>query len=132
MKRRELREHAFKLIFAIEEHSASAEHLEYYLSDNAITGDAADAIVAKVNGVFSHLEEIDAKISENIKGYTFDRISRVSLAVLRLGVFEILFDEDVPDKVAISEAMEIAATYEDEKSKPFVNGVLGAVLRSSK
>lgn len=130
MKRRELREHAFKLVFAGSEGTLPDGGLEYYLADNKITGKDATALQEKVKTVFSNLEAIDEAIGQNIKGYTFDRISKVSLAVMRLAVSEILFSEDVPDGVAISEAVEIVATYEDEKSKGFVNGVLGAVSRA--
>lgn len=129
MKRRELREHTFKLVFAGNDGALPEGALEYYLSDNQITGKDAAALEQKVGCVFDHLTAIDEAIAQNIKGYTFDRISKVSLAVMRLAVSEILFQEDIPDGVAISEAMEIAATYEDEKSKAFVNGVLGAVSR---
>ena len=129
MKRRELREHAFKLVFSGTEGALPERGLSYYLLDNQITGKDAAALTEKTELVFSNIEAVDNAIKENIKGYTFDRISKVSLAVLRLAVSEILFDDDIPDGVAISEAMEIAATYEDEKSKAFVNGVLGAVSR---
>ena len=129
MKRRELREHAFKLIFSGAEGVLPEGGLLYYLSDNKITGKDATALTEKTQKVVSNIEAVDNAIKENIKGYTFDRISKVSLAVLRLAVSEILFDDDIPDGVAISEAMEIVATYEDEKSKAFVNGVLGAVSR---
>ncbi len=129
MKRRELREHAFKLVFAGGDGALPEGGLEYYLSDNKIVGKDASALQKKVETVFSNLDAIDEAIGQNIKGYTFERISKVSLAVMRLAVSEILFDEDIPDGVAISEAMEIAAAYEDEKSKAFVNGVLGAVSR---
>lgn len=129
MKRRELREHAFKLIFSGSEGALPEGGLEYYLSDNKISGKDALALTKKTEAVFSNLTAIDEAIEKNIKGYTFDRISKVSLAVMRLAVAEILFDDEIPDGVAISEAMEIVATYEDEKSKAFVNGVLGAVSR---
>lgn len=129
MKRRELREHAFKLIFAGSEGALPEGGLEYYLSDNEIKGKDALALTKKTEAVFQNIAAIDEAIQNNIKGYTFDRISKVSLAVMRLAVAEILFDEEIPDGVAISEAMEIVATYEDEKSKAFVNGVLGSVSR---
>lgn len=129
MKRRELREHIFKLVFTGHEGFLPEGGVEYYCQDNEIIGKDAKLISDKVTLIFSNLEKIDALIGENIKGYTFDRISKVSLAVLRLGVYEVVLDEDIPDGVAISEAMEIAAKYEDEKSKAFVNGVLGSVAR---
>ncbi len=129
MKRREVREHIFKLLFSGYEGALPEGGFEHYCSDNEIKGKDLRQIGEKVEKIFSRLAEIDSLIQENVKGYTFDRISKVSLAVMRLGVYEIMFDEDIPDGVAISEAMEIAATYEDEKSKAFVNGVLGSVAR---
>ena len=129
MKRREAREHIFKLVFSGHEGTLPEGGVEYYCTDNEIIGKDARQISEKTENIFSNLEKIDSLIAENVKGYTFDRISKVSLAVLRLGVYEIMFDDDIPDGVAISEAMEIAAKYEDEKSKAFVNGVLGSVTR---
>lgn len=129
MKRRELREHAFKLVFSERGKTLPEEAVEYYCSDNAITGKDKQQLIQKVGNVLQHLEEIDKAIGTHIKGYAFDRISRVSLAVLRLAVSEILYDDSVPAGVAISEAVAIAGTYEDEKSKAFVNGVLGSVYR---
>ena len=129
MKRRELREHAFKLIFSGHDGVLPEEGIDFYLSDNDIKGKDAKELRAKVELVFSNLAKVDETIAANVKGYAFDRISKVSLAVLRLGVAEMLFDETVPDGVAVSEAMAIAETFEDEKTKTFVNGVLGAVSR---
>lgn len=129
MKRRELREHAFKLIFSGNDGVLSEEGVEFYLADNSIKGKDAKELTDKVKLVFDNLAKVDEVIAANVKGYAFERISKVSLAVLRLGVAEMLFDETVPDGVAVSEAMAIAETFEDEKSKTFVNGVLGAVSR---
>ena len=129
MKRRELREHAFKLIFSGHGGVLPEEGIEFYLADNEIKGKDAKELTAKVKLVFENLEKVDEVIAANVKGYVFERISKVSLAVLRLGVAEMLFDETGPDGVAVSEAMAIAETFEDEKSKTFVNGVLGAVSR---
>ena len=129
MKRRELREHAFKLIFSGHDGELLEESIAFYLADNEIKGKDAKELTEKVNLVFSNLAKVDETIAANVKGYAFDRISKVSLAVLRLAVAEMLFDETVPDGVAVSEAMAISETFEDEKSKTFVNGVLGAVSR---
>ncbi|MBO5407883.1 MAG: transcription antitermination factor NusB [Clostridia bacterium] len=129
MKRREAREHIFKLLFSGHDGTLPEGGVEYYCRDNEIKGKDAREILTKVENIFSNLEKIDSLIEGNVKGYTFDRISKVSLAAMRLGVYEIIFDETIPDGVAISEAMEIAAEYEDEKTKAFVNGVLGSVAR---
>ena len=129
MKRREAREHIFKLLFSGHDGTLPEGGVEYYCQDNEIKGKDAAEIAEKVKNIFANREQIDSLIEANVKGYTFDRISKVSLAVMRLGVYEIIFDDSIPDGVAISEAMGIAAEYEDEKSKAFVNGVLGSVAR---
>ena len=130
MKRRELREHIFKLVFSsLEEDVFPEENFEYYFSDNEITESNAEYIKSAVNGISTNLSVIDKAILDNIKGYTFDRISKVCLAVMRVAVYEIYYLPDVPGNVSISEAIEIAEKYENEKSKSFVNGILGTILR---
>ena len=133
MKRRELREHTFKLVFsALENDIFPEESFEYYFDDNEIQEKDAEYIKTTVNGIVSNLQAIDKAILDNTKGYTFDRISKVCLAVMRVSVYEIFYLPDVPDNVSISEAIEIAEKYENDKSKSFVNGILGAILRNSK
>ena len=132
MKRRELREHTFKLVFsALENDIIPEENFEYYFSDNEISEKDAEYIKETVSGIVTHLVLIDKLILDNTKGYTFDRISKVCLAVMRVAVYEFLYQPDVPDNVSVSEAIEIAEKYENEKSKSFVNGILGAILRNS-
>ena len=129
MNRRKLREHIFKLVFTIIDKYLPEENIIYYFEDNKIEEDA-DEIKAVTMGVVNNLHTIDSVILEHTKGYTFARISKVCLAVMRVAIYEILFLDSVPNSVAISEAMEIASKYEDEKSKAFVNGVLGAFVKS--
>lgn len=81
------------------------------------------------DGVISHQEEIDELISATAKGWTLERMSLVDLTIIRLAVWEILFDPGVPGSVSISEAMELTERYSDPDDKPFVNGVLGTILR---
>ena len=83
------------------------------------------------DGVLSHLEEIDERISRTAKGWTLDRMSLVDLTILRLAVWEILYDPQVPGNVSISEAMELTERYSDPDDKAFVNGILGTILRES-
>ena len=130
MKRRELREHIFKLVFsAIDNSEFPEENFEYYFFDNEIKEKEAEYIKETVTGIAAKLSEIDEAVKDNAKGYTFDRISKICLAVMRVAIYEIYYLPDVPGNVSISEAIEIAEKYENEKSKSFVNGVLGAVLR---
>jgi N utilization substance protein B len=77
-----------------------------------------------------NLEEIDNEISKNLKGWSMSRISKVSLAVLRLAICEMKYFEDIPVGVSINEAVEICKLYGSEEDKSFVNGVLGSVARN--
>lgn len=83
-----------------------------------------------VEGVHDNIEVIDEQISIRLKNWTIDRISKVDLSILRNAVFEILFDKNMNDSISISEALNLARKYSDEKSYRFINGVLGAVSRN--
>ena len=80
-------------------------------------------------GTEANLPLIDEKIEKNSRGWKLSRLSKVSLAVLRLGIYELLFEKDTPVGVTINEAVELAKKYGGEEDAPFVNGVLGAVAR---
>ncbi len=69
-------------------------------------------------------EEVESKITEHLKGWKLDRLAKIDLAILRLGLTEILYDESIPIKVSINEAVNLAKKYVDEKSGKFINGVL--------
>ena len=73
---------------------------------------------------------IDAAIAPNLKKWTKERISKVSLAILRLGVYEIMFCEDVEDDIVVSECVKLATTFAYDDDVAFVNGVLGSIVRS--
>ena len=81
------------------------------------------------DGVVAHQEEIDAKIAETAVGWTLDRMSLVDLTCLRLAVWEIAYAEEIPDNVAVSEALELIEQYSDPDDKAFVNGILGTIVR---
>jgi N utilization substance protein B len=88
-----------------------------------------DYTVELVEGVSGHRDRIDEILSEYAEGWTVDRMPDVDRAVLRLGVYELLWRADVPDAVAIDEAVELAKTLSTDESPRFVNGVLGRVLK---
>ena len=78
-----------------------------------------------------NIEEIDSIISNNLsQGWVINRISKVALAVLRLAIYEIKYEDDIPDAVSIDEAVEICKTYSTSEDASFVNGVLGTVVRN--
>ncbi|WP_110205633.1 transcription antitermination factor NusB [Nocardioides daejeonensis] len=86
--------------------------------------------VELVKGVAEHLQEIDREIREAAEGWTLERMPVVDRNVLRLGVYELLWAEDVPDGVAVSEALALVQELSTDDSPSFVNGVLGAIQRS--
>lgn len=75
-------------------------------------------------GTYTNLQIIDETIEKSLKGWKKERVSPVSLAILRLACYEMLFMEDIPNKVSINEAVELCKKYDDEKAYSFVNGVL--------
>lgn len=82
-----------------------------------------------VNGVIDHLEEIDGLITRYAPDWPLEQIMAVDRAILRLGVFELKFDENIPAKVAINEAIELGKTFGGPSSGRFINGVLGAMYK---
>lgn len=86
-------------------------------------------ILRAIEGVIANRDQIDDVISRTAKGWTLDRMSNVDLNILRLAVWEILYEPDVPDNVAISEAVALTARYSDPDDKSFINGILGTIVR---
>ncbi len=132
MTRKEARNQAFVLIFEKSINNESVDDiLEAAKECRQFTEDEDGYTVKVFTGVFDNLDEIDGIIAENIsKGWTINRISKVSLAILRLGIFEIKFMDDIPDAVSVDEAVELCKTYSVQDDAAFVNGVLGTVIRS--
>ncbi len=104
------------------------------LADNAVDGSdeyMSDYAVNCAKGILEHIAEIDELISSNLKkGWKINRISKVSYAVMRLAVYEMLYVEDVPVSVSINEAVELAKKYSVPDDSAFVNGVLGAIAKT--
>lgn len=135
MRRREMREHIFKLLFMTEFNSQQEmpEQLSLYFDNQEeLAQKDQDTMKEKYSHVLEHLEEIDGLLNENSKGWKTKRMSRVDLTTLRLAVYEMKFDEDVPVGVAINEAVELAKRFGGETSGSFVNGVLGKIAALDK
>ena len=132
MVRTELREHIFKMLFQIEFNEAAEmpEHLKYYFEtlEDAAEKDK-EYIRKKYEAVVSHVPEIDALINENTKGWKTSRMNKVDLTILRLGVYEMKWDDEIPTGVAINEAVELAKKFSGGDSPSFVNGVLGKLAK---
>lgn len=87
-------------------------------------------IMGLVRGVYEHGAELDAYIEKFAVGWKFSRIDRVAAAIMRVTMYEILYMPDIPNRVAINEALEIAKRYEDEDVVKFINGILGSFVRA--
>lgn len=129
MKRSEIRETLFKLLFRAEFNDASEmpEQMKMYFDvdeEREVSDSDREYIIKREEDILSHLEAIDKEISEKTTGWTIDRFGKVDLAIVRLAVYEILFDEAIPTPVAIDEAVELAKKYGRDESGSFVNGVL--------
>ena len=127
MNRTKAREFAFILLF---EYKFQPDEIETILQDFIAEYNPAqqeEYIRRVVQGVVSNLGEIDKKIDEVSTEWKAERISCVSLAVLRLATYEVMFCEDIPSVVAVNEAVSLAKKYDGEEAAPFVNGILGKI-----
>jgi N utilization substance protein B len=126
--RSKARKRALDLIFAAEARGRAPGE---FLADQVAAGEAPtnDYTVTLVQGVDEQLGRIDELISTYAEGWTLDRLPAVDRNVLRLGIFELLWVDDVPDSVAISEALNLVRDLSTDESPAFVNGVLGHVAR---
>lgn len=126
MNRHEAREQAFILIF---EKAFRDDSLEEIVEAAMLARDLELSDFARqvFHGVEEHLQQIDAMIEENIIGWKKNRLSKVAISVLRVALYEMLFEESIPDSVSINEAVELAKTYGTGDDASFINGVLGAI-----
>ena len=130
MKRRELREHIFGILFRVEfmNENEMEEQMELFFEDLAEARPAdVDYIKNKYLAIREKMPMIDILIDEKSTGWKTSRMGKVELTILRLAVYEMLFDEDVPSVVAINEAIEIAKKFGGDDTPAFVNGILAKV-----
>jgi len=132
MNRTEIREQAFKLIYSLEiqKKEPLEEQIELYIASNQITNkNAIEYIKDAVLGIEKNKEKIIEKIQKNLKAdWKIERISKIDLAILKLAVYEIKY-KDIPFKVVINEAVELAKKYGEDASKNFVNGILASIVK---
>lgn len=125
MSRTEARVKALQSLYQIEMSSTTVEEA----IDNIIVEGDRSYIFHLVNGVEQHKADIDTKIRPYLKGWSFERLSHIDRTILRIGTLELLYEDDVPDLVAINEAVELAKKFGDEKSSKFINGVLSNMMK---
>ncbi len=127
MTRRESRIQVFQLLFCADFRREEPISQIFRTEEDAASEEWNDYIKAVYFGVQEKKEELDALISAHANGWKLTRLSRVTLALLRLATYEMLYVEDVPYEAAINEALELAKVYDDEKAVAFLNGVLNAI-----
>ena len=130
MTRKEARDAVFKMLFGYEMQKEPADYfLELFFDGNLAAEEHRDYIEQTLRMTIAQSGEIDALIVKYAKGWQISRISKVSLAALRLAICEMKYREDIPRKVAVNEAVELVKLYEGSKAVPFVNGILASVMR---
>ena len=133
MKRRELREHVFQLLFRVEFNSSEEmdEHVNMYFDgvreEETLSEKDETYITEKYKKIVEKIPEIDEMLNASAKGWKTSRMGRVDLTILRLAVYEMKFDEDIPEKVAINEAVELSKKFGGDESPAFINGVLAKI-----
>ncbi len=130
MKRRELREHIFELLFRIEFNSSEEmpEQMQLFFDGLDELGEQDQSYMEeKYRRIVEKLPELDRRIEETAKSWRISRMGKVDLTILRLAVYEMEFDDDVPVGVAINEAVELSKKFGGDDSPAFVNGILGKI-----
>ena len=131
MNRSAIRENAFKLIYSLEIQKTEnlEEQIDLFFESNNIEDEQAKKYIKDVIfGINENLEEILKDIEQNLKeDWKLNRISKMDLSILKLAIYEIKYNE-IPYKVAINEAVELAKKYGEDKSKNFVNGILASIV----
>lgn len=127
MTRRELRENVFKMLFRIEFHDAGEmpAQLQFFEEDiEDLKEEDRRYLTEKCNHIFEHVAQLDEAINAVAEGWKTSRMGKVDLTIIRLAVYEIRFEEDIPFKVSVNEAVELAKKYGTGDSSAFVNGIL--------
>lgn len=132
MKRSAIREETFKLLYSLEIQKTEnvEEQIQLYLECNEINNEKAiEYITDVIKGIEKNLNEIEGLIEKNLKAdWKIDRISKIDLSLLRLAIYEIKYKE-IPYKVAINEALELAKKYGEDTSRNFINGILASIVK---
>lgn len=128
MGRRELRERVFLLLFRVEFNTPEdmPEQIRMFFDDDEVKYMEKDAeyITGKYEKIVSKLEDLDKMLDEKAEGWDVKRMGKIELTILRLALYEMNFDDDVPVSVAINEAVELAKKFGQDSSGSFVNAIL--------
>jgi transcription antitermination factor NusB len=133
--RRKARILAFQAVYAWDSSGGAAEGLLDFgwLDDEkreALDEEVASFARLIIAGTLESIEAVDSSIKAHLQNWSFERLKRVDLAVLRIGAYSLLFQKDIPAQITIDEAIEIAKEYGSEDSYRFINGVLDGIWKS--
>ncbi len=133
MSRRDARKHIFNLVFQTEFNVDVdiKESFDTYIEEyENLKKDETDFVSREYRGILANIESIDSYIDKFAVGWNVTRIPKTDLAIMRLGVYEIIFDNEIPDAVAVNEAVELAKEFSGDKAPAFVNAVLSKIVKS--
>jgi len=126
--RRKAREKALQMLFQLDFHNEGAETIcSTFWTGNPVGQKVREFAEELVKGTCANRESIDRMISSTMENWTLDRLASVDKAILRLAIYELIYMADIPSKVTINEAVEIAKNYGTEESGRFVNGILDRI-----
>ena len=134
ISRSRLRDLSLQLVYQYDfyEEKDREEQIRLFVEEQeSLEGEDAEFIKARTLDIFSKMPELDRDIEAHTSGWKLNRMSRVDLSVIRLALYEMRYDDEVPVKVAINEAVELAKTYGGESSPQFVNGVLAKLVKET-
>lgn len=127
-KRHQARELALRVLFQLETSDDDPDEvLSYHAAESAATPDVANFAAELVRGVLAHREQLDAVLADASEHWKVEQMAKVDRTILRIAVYELTVDKQVPTKAAINESIELAKTFSGEEAGRFVNGILGRV-----
>lgn len=133
MRRTDIRENTFKILFRVEFHTVEEleQQIDYYFErlGYAVEDSDREYIRKRVLTIEMLIPEIDKLIDEVSEGWPTSRIGKTELTIMRLAVYEIKYDDDIPVNVAINEAVELAKKYGSDNAPSFINGVLAKIIK---
>ncbi len=131
MRRRDCREQVFKLVFQYdfnpEEDAKFTEDIFFKFNSVKLDDEELSYVSDRYEKIIENLGDIDKKLDNSMEGWTISRIGKVELALLRVAVYEIIYDDDIDKSVAINEAVELAHKFGPERSASFINGILSKI-----
>lgn len=123
---------AFQGIYAWEDSDQEFSDLCHFeWLDKDIGTDAKNFAALLIAGTLEHISDVDSNITQHLNKWSFDRIARVDLAILRISAYALIYQKDIPDSVTIDEAVEIAKKFGSPESYRFVNGVLDGIRKAN-